>query len=438
MPRSSTYIYPIQDDHNSTTVSLKMHRRVLVFVIFCFVYALAKSCENAYNTLQRRIHDDRLRVMTDPIQDAAVLLSKESPGDPDALRFAHRLLRTHDNFTDICYDHHWLDSLAHKLCASFLRWKHWLDLKCEDVGNSAIGPGASVRCLCTGRRQLLYACSHHVLPWAQDESFCDQLIDQYSTHWNDCGHVHPFAGLCRMHGKKKPRGAKNQTITSATRHTTQPKHSCWSSSRKSRESVRVHTNIHDRIMEKQSRNRRSSRTRQIGGLLRESATKSNSSALYIGTLTLQTGHIRHGLGALFDPRLCDKYVTAGLRVCVTSGLPAMEQMLQWWAPGCRYFVDEGPQSNCDIQVGWIPSILRIYYNTPYASALFVDPRIRATRVSLRTDPQQAAWKLQSFKSAILEYTHETNTTCQLAGSKPNTTYHPDILSMLSRNGWFKC
>jgi hypothetical protein len=164
---------------------------LLMFVFARVLQCNAKSCEHAYNTLQRTIHDDRLTAMTDPIQDTALLLYKESPGDTDAIHFAHRLLRTHDNFTSTCYDHHWLDSLAHKLCAAFLRWREWLSQKCSTVYR--LGAGTSVKCLCIAIDPLLHACSHHVLPWAKDEIFCSRL------HTAACTHAHPFAGLCRLH-----------------------------------------------------------------------------------------------------------------------------------------------------------------------------------------------------------------------------------------------
>jgi hypothetical protein len=421
----------------------------------------AKSCEHAYNGLQRTLHEERLRVMTDPIQDTALLLFRESPTDIDAVQFAHRLLRTHDNFTNACYDHHWLDSLSHKLCASFSRWREWIRTKCTEHGHSTTlhdttrgntlltrksssTAGASVRCLCKSLEPLLHACAHHDLPWATDELFCSQLRGTGA-----CGHAHPFAGLCRLY-HVQPTHASGMPLVSSVVHNTLPKHTSWKNMRKKQETIRHNINLHSRLMQKTSigvlhtrehsiSNSWSNQTDSSKSMLRNASHVKVGYELFIGALVRRGHHERHRTGALFDPRLCTKYETSGLRICALSNLTAMTRVFDWWAPNCMHIITranvdmskEIESHKCDIIVGWMPSIIRVYQNTPTAISTFIDPLNQATSLRIQTESV-------TTQAALKEYAHEVALVCTSLKATPHRPDRLDALPIVLKHKWFAC
>jgi hypothetical protein len=415
-------------------MSATWSRRVLCVV--CTLSAIlnsvsAKSCEHAYNALQTDVHNERLRAMTNPIQDAALLVYRESPGDKDAVGFAHRLLRTHDNFTETCYDHHWTDSLTHKLCASFLKWREWLVRKCGAGPDSPgegrwHGAGTSMQCMCSDLDALLHACAHHVLPWATDEGFCDNLKPE-------CAHAHPFAGLCRLHHSARTAIAARRrpaTPTSAVIHNTEPKHCTWKKLKKAQAASQQHAGVHARLAEQKTR--RPARANSSVGATWNSSWNSSATqpVLFVSALVSVTQRVHPSMGVHFDPRMCATYKAAGLRVCTISNLTAVARLIAWWAPGCE--IVRQSESPCDIQIGWTPSIVRVYYDTPDRRAAFFDPRGRATRVVLRNGTEsQGQWKVDMFRAAVLEYAHEVETVCAQRRRRPDIDIHDGMHEWLS-------
>ena len=394
-----------------------------------------RSCEHTHNEVQRRQHELRLRRFLDPIQDTAVLLSREvsQSAHPEALHFAHRLLRVHDNFTAACFDHHWFESLNHKLCASFLRWEPWLAVKCHAKARYT-GVGSLEDCLCAGMSELLHACRHHVVAWAPDERFCDTLLRPPTRRAStcECEHSHPFGGLCAMlHTSAVDRPpATPHTPTSAQLHRTSGKHASWKRLANKVSATRFHENSLHKLAQQ-------NRTIKRGGRREPVAPRANTT-LYLGSLTRLRRHgggrdrLKHSAQLdqfdHFDHLKCDKYTEQELRLCAPRSRPALIDVLAWWAPRCQIsqvdtenIATSVSTEECHVLISWLPDVLRAYHNSQTAYSIFRDPTNLVTRLVPTTDT--------TFAEASREYTHAVSTTCRRW-----STGH----KILPRNEWFDC
>lgn len=223
--------------------------RQLILLTRFIALAAAATCELPHmNPMQHQYHERHIRHILDPVADSAILLARQA-SNTSVLAFAARLLRVHDQFESTCHDHHWEESLTHKLCASFIRHNQSIGAHCHksDTLKSQNRPWGYA-CTCAGLHKILHDCRHHVLPWARDSSTCDHITV------NDCSHAHPFGGLCSYRHKLLERHLhrrqRQRWRSTHSQHNTQPKHRAWTQHSSAQKSAETAQGIMDRIRRK--------------------------------------------------------------------------------------------------------------------------------------------------------------------------------------------
>ena len=175
------------------------------------------------------------------------------------VRFAHALLKLHDDFGDSCYDHEWAESLAHKLCATYVEFETALQALC--TASTTIPPkpvsaaqNEAERCVCM-HMQIERSCHNHVVPWTQEHGVCTGILEDAA-----CAKLSPLAGLCahheRMHRQRTVPLLQQQAASlqfAHTRHATQTKHSGWRAQGKAERRARWHRHTQQRLGMSKSR-----------------------------------------------------------------------------------------------------------------------------------------------------------------------------------------
>ena len=438
---------------NTNRVHLSM-QAVRCSCVLCVLACVCsgRSCEANYNDFLHSRHSHRLMQFLGPIQDTALLLHRENPNDVDLAKFAHRLVRVYDNFTSTCFDHHWLHALNHKLCASFVRWEEWIHQQCTSVKGTS--PGNSVRCLCTGIDTLLLTCKHHVLVWANDGDFCGLLDD-------DCSFTHPFAGMCALLHRDRVGKVVDQLQptgehqSSSSFHNTVPKHTNWNSWHRKQKVERAHENVQDRLSKARKTTAPASNYTNRASLNNDtvmntyaytdehiSETQRTLEPLYIGALVHLHRHRRHEDLRYFEREKCGFYSEMGVRVCVLDD--ALMGVLEVWAPKCISTVGKyaSPSvlrshlensDDCDIQIGWMPSVLRVYRTnvvgeSTSGNSVFRDPGMHAIQLIVRSN----STLYEAFKPATVEYKKKVNATCEHWRTEQVIGYKG------YKSDWFEC
>ena len=174
-----------------------------------------------------------IQVALMPIERAAVELSQLPASNQCRIDMAHKLLRVHDRFEATCYDHEWDHSLAHKLCAVYVRHSD----EFGELGNLTGYPIA--RCLSIQHKVIRKACREHVTPWTPEHTVCSTILRHA-----ECRERHPLAGMC-THRTAAGAPAAEPARFAHSQHGTQQKHSGWRSKTKadaaSRNVVQIQT-----------------------------------------------------------------------------------------------------------------------------------------------------------------------------------------------------
>ena len=110
-----------------------------------------------------------------------------------------------------------------------------------------------------------------------------------------------------------------------------------------------------------------------------------------------------------------------------------------WAPNCMYIITREnvnmskdiESHKCDIIVGWMPSIIRIYQNTPTAISTFIDPLNQPTRLRIQTESV-------TTHAALKEHAHEFALVCTSLKATPHRPDRLDALPIVLKHKWFAC
>jgi hypothetical protein len=274
----------------------------------------------------------RRRVL-EPLLNSAVLLSRDLLL-PAVLRIdlAHRFMRIHDRFSKDCIDSGWKHALSHKICATYLRWKPFLN----------VSGSMSTYCVSFSLSLLLNACQSHVEPWGLDSGYCQSLPDK-------CADRTPFWGACDVWGHNISKRSKlyGNSQDSHSRHRTKTKHH----SHRERERVDGHARF---------RNHMADRLHHAT----ESKFKNTRNASFH---TARPTHVvtRVKVAVLYDRSVkhwdLRKCADAGRIICIPRASPALRRIVQSWLPECEIRTyGSAPlfgvvSAQCGAFITWAPS-----------------------------------------------------------------------------------
>lgn len=231
--------------------SSKLMKRCLPLCVLFVGSALSSpACNIGDHPVQQEYHERSLQRILAPVTDTAILLARQgasSGSNASMLALAARLMRVHDRFQASCHDHHWEESLTHKLCASFIRWESTLLATC--ALNHRHQPGSHTTwgtdCICTELQTLIHDCRHHVLPWRGDAELCRHLVNR------ECEHTHPFGGLCHLGERraqlKASRRERTRWLSNHKKHGTKSKHADWKAHMNSQDTHNRASSIVERV-----------------------------------------------------------------------------------------------------------------------------------------------------------------------------------------------
>ena len=183
-----------------------------------------------------------------PVEAAAVSLAELTPEETSAsvrVDLAHKLIRAHDRFADSCYDHQFVYSLTHKICAAYVRHQDALKAWCQSTKT----PHPTAECICVAFGSIVRACRNHVVPWSHDSEICPVVMQK-------CPQTHPFAGLCAHEMERLQTASRDRLphkALSHDRHGTTIKHSSWAQKNKADEQLRHTASLQHKLRSAKAR-----------------------------------------------------------------------------------------------------------------------------------------------------------------------------------------
>jgi hypothetical protein len=289
--------------------------------LLLLVFTVCRACQTHTLAVHHEEDEGIRKQIIEPILNSAILISRDITL-PLELRFefAHRLMRIYDKFSHDCIDSGWKHAVAHKLCATFIRWDD-LILKQERLTRDSA-------CSLSAVVHLLRACRSHVEPWAHDADYC-QAIPEH------CADKNPFWGACRLWRTKTRSLRYGNEISSHQRHDTKHKHNSHGIREKIDGHERTRSHMADRLRHSSSSS--------------ASINKSDESRIVRIAILYDKAH------RSWDIRKC-----AARLVCAPRNMTALVKLWKQWLPECDIRIVDKPyvlriiNGECAALISWSP------------------------------------------------------------------------------------
>ena len=283
----------------------------------------------------------------EPLLNSAVMLARSSLPKSVRVSFAHRLMRIHDRFATDCMDGEWRHALAHKICASFVKWSDEL---------SAIDPvelSNDTACVVHSLPALLRTCRVHVEPWASDTGYCEALPPE-------CADRTPLWGACELWGNPKKRDVRPRSPSSHGRHNTSHKHK----SHTARENADGHARIRSHMADRLNRDVHKPMDAPVPQSASRRLARAPSDP---NTRDSADDHV--AMTALFlrarGSWPIRKCATQARIICVPHYSPRLRSLVSRWLPGCDIRARRGAPlawllgDECGAVLTWAPDAERL-------------------------------------------------------------------------------
>jgi hypothetical protein len=373
----------------------------MLYIIGLLVALVNARCDtHALAVHTQQAEASRARVL-EPLLNSAVLMSR-SLSSPASVRihFAHRLARVHDVFAADCMDNEWSHALAHKICASFIRWAPELSNLTEPM------------CALHSLDLLLAACRAHIEPWSKDAKYCASLPLA-------CADRTPLWGACELWGntanvRDTHRGMHHKNRSHA-RHGTRVKHTTQAHAERAHSHLRLRKHMADRLQNPVNR------------------VQAQASSQPHPTDPATVAALYKADTRAWDLRSC---ASLGRVVCVPVDSPRLKQVVQKWLPGCEIRSRQGNmilqlhEQECGTVVVWAPvaeTMMRWPCLVPPQSSTHELATWCTSREKVQVvnrwllEPSDHVYTVQTDSDARQEFDRSLTDTCKRLPPKHRTT-----------------